>query len=106
MRRAGRVRRSTCSDVARTEQRYLRNTAILETLLHDAHGGVAAHHRLRPRFRARGRFFRPMMFVRIVEPVAGRPALRMRLRPLGDYGERASPARTRQQPRALRAPTG
>src|SRR5688572_32417638 len=33
-----------------------------------------------PRFRSRGRVFRPMMFVRSVEPLAGRPTLRLRLR--------------------------
>ena len=37
--------------------------------------------------------FRPMMFVRIIEPAAGRPIARMRLRPSTGYGE-GEPLRT------------
>ena len=44
-----------------------------------------------PRFRSRGRVFRPMMFVRSVEPLAGRPTLRLRLRPTAGFGERCEP---------------
>ena len=62
--------------LARTEQSYLRNSAILETRLYDAHGGVLRIVDFAPRFRSRGRVFRPMMFVRIVEPLAGRPDVR------------------------------
>ena len=74
---------------ARSEQRYLRNTAILETLLDDGAGNVLRVTDFCPRFRRRGRFFRPMMIVRIVEAAAGRPVARLRLRPLCDYGARA-----------------
>ena len=73
---------------ARSEQRYLRNTAILETLLDDGAGNVLRVLDFCPRFRRRGRFFRPMMIVRIVEAAAGRPVARLRLRPLCDYGAR------------------
>ena len=34
-------------DLTRTEQSYLRNSAIIETRLYDAHGGVVAHRRFR-----------------------------------------------------------
>ena len=71
---------------ARSEQRYLRNTAILETLLDDGAGNVLRITDFCPRFRRRGRFFRPMMIVRILEPAAGRPVARLRLRPRCDYG--------------------
>ncbi len=47
-----------------------------------------------PRFRSRGRVFRPMMFVRSVEPLAGRPTLRLRLRPTAGFGERCEPGIT------------
>src|SRR5688572_32957786 len=47
-----------------------------------------------PRFRSRGRVFRPMMFVRAVEPIAGRPTLRLRLRPTAGFGERCEPGIT------------
>jgi GH15 family glucan-1,4-alpha-glucosidase len=78
-------------DVTRTEQSYLRNSAILETRMYDAHGGVMRVLDFAPRFRTRGRVFRPMMFVRVVEPVNGRPTLRLRLRPTSSYGERCEP---------------
>ncbi len=73
-------------DAAHRSQQYVRNTPILDTLLHDTHGNVLRIRDFCPRYRARGRIFRPMMFVRLVEPVAGRPAMRVRLRPRCDLG--------------------
>jgi GH15 family glucan-1,4-alpha-glucosidase len=78
-------------DLTRSEQCYLRNSAILETKLYDSHGGVIRIVDFAPRFRTRGRVFRPMMFVRSVECLAGRPTLRLRLRPTSGFGERAAP---------------
>jgi hypothetical protein len=78
-------------DLTRSEQSYLRNSAILETKLYDSHGGVVRIVDFAPRFRTRGRVFRPMMFVRSVECLAGRPTLRLRLRPTSGFGERAAP---------------
>ena len=78
-------------DLVRSEQSYLRNSAIIETRLYDAHGGVLRIVDFSPRFRSRGRVFRPMMFVRSVEPLAGRPTLRLRLRPTAGFGERCEP---------------
>jgi len=78
-------------DLTRSEQCYLRNSAILETRLYDSHGGVVRIVDFAPRFRTRGRVFRPMMFVRTVEPLAGRPTLKLRLRPTAGFGERAPP---------------
>lgn len=76
-------------DLTRTEQEYMRNSAIIETRLYDSHGGVVRVVDFAPRFRSRGRVFRPMMFVRTVEPLAGRPTLRLRLRPTSGFGERS-----------------
>jgi GH15 family glucan-1,4-alpha-glucosidase len=78
-------------DFARSEQTYLRNSAIIETRLYDTHGGALRITDFSPRFRSRGRVFRPMMFVRSVEPLAGRPTLRLRLRPTAGFGERCEP---------------
>ncbi len=75
-------------DLTRTEQEYMRNSAIIETRMYDSHGGVLRIVDFAPRFRSRGRVFRPMMFVRSVEPLAGRPTLRLRLRPTSGFGER------------------
>jgi len=76
-------------DLTRSEQTYLRNSAIIETRLYDMHGGALRILDYAPRFRSRGRVFRPMMFVRSVEPLAGRPTLRLRLRPTAGFGERS-----------------
>jgi GH15 family glucan-1,4-alpha-glucosidase len=81
-------------DMVRSEQNYLRNSAIIETRLYDSHGGALRIVDYAPRFRSRGRVFRPMMFVRSVEPLAGRPTLRLRLRPTAGFGERCDPGIT------------
>jgi GH15 family glucan-1,4-alpha-glucosidase len=79
--------------LAHSEQRYVRNTAVLETVLRDRRGGAIRITDFSPRFRARGRMFRPMMLVRIVERLAGRPLLRVRLRPTMGYGAHATDGR-------------
>jgi GH15 family glucan-1,4-alpha-glucosidase len=66
---------------------YLRNSAVLETILRDGAGNVARIVDFCPRFRRFGRIFRPMMFIRLVEPLAGRPVVRIRLQPATGYGE-------------------
>ncbi len=81
-------------DFTRSEQTYLRNSAIIETRLYDSHGGALRILDFAPRFRSRGRVFRPMMFVRSVEPLAGRPTLRLRLRPTAGFGDRCEPGIT------------
>lgn len=80
--------------LAHSEVRYRRNTAILETLLTDQHGNSVRVIDCCPRFRMHGRMFRPAMLVRRIEPVAGRPLVRIRLRPCENYGAAAMTART------------
>lgn len=70
-----------------SRQRYVPNTAILETTIEGA-GGSARIRDFAPRFRRFGRMFRPPMLVRRLEPVAGRPRATIRLRPSFDYGAR------------------
>ena len=70
-------------------QRYLRNSAVLETLLMSDDGVQIRIIDFCPRFRQFGRNFHPAMLIRIVEPVAGAAVLRIRMRPLTDYGARA-----------------
>ncbi len=81
-------------DAAGSSQHYVRNTAILDTILHDAHGNSLRVRDFCPRYRTRGRIFRPMMIVRIVEPLEGRPVVRVRLRPRCEYGS-SSPRTSR-----------
>ncbi|MEO8307840.1 MAG: glycoside hydrolase family 15 protein [Pseudomonadota bacterium] len=79
------------ANFARSEQRYLSNTAIVETILHDTQGAALRIVDFCPRFRSRGRMFRPMSLARIVEPAVGRPAVRIVLSPTRCYGQRAAP---------------
>ncbi len=80
------------ADLVETRQAYVRNTAILETVLVASDGSAVRITDFCPRFNARGRVFRPMALVRIVEPLAGRPRVRIRLNPSQQYN--AAPALT------------
>ena len=73
-------------DCVEKKQRYVRNTPILETVLGDAQGNRLRIVDFCPRFRARGRTYRPMTIVRLVEPLGGRPVVRVRLRPCANHG--------------------
>ncbi|MEN3950830.1 glycoside hydrolase family 15 protein [Iodidimonas sp. SYSU 1G8] len=73
-------------DFSHAEQSYRRNTAIVETTLHAHDGSAVRVTDFAPRFKRAGRTFRPMMLVRRVEPVAGRPRITVRARPLCAHG--------------------
>lgn len=70
------------------EQRYLPNTAVLETIVSNDAGARIRILDFCPRFRQFGRNFRPMMMIRMVEPLAGHAVIRTLLRPTAFYGER------------------
>ncbi len=72
--------------VTETVQRYMRNTPILITRHSDSKGNAIEVIDFAPRFRRRGRTYRPTAFVRIVKPVAGAPRIRIRLRPARNWG--------------------
>lgn len=78
----------TVIDIVASEQRYLRNTAVLETIQTDADGNRLKITDFAPRFKALGRFFRPAAVIRIIEPLEGAPRVSMRLRPRHGYGAR------------------
>ena len=69
------------TSLASVTRRYLRNTAIVETTMIDAEGNSLKITDFCPRFRSRGRNFRPMAIVRLIEPLKGRPVVTVRLRP-------------------------
>jgi GH15 family glucan-1,4-alpha-glucosidase len=75
-------------DFDRVEQHYVSNTAVLRTVLFDRHGGAVELIDFAPRWRQLGRFYRPVMLLRRVRPLAGSPRIRMRLRPLCEWGSR------------------
>lgn len=72
-----------------TTQAYLRNTPILRTEIRNAEGAGVEIIDFSPRYRHLGRQYRPLAFVRIVRPIGGAPRIRIRLRPMANYGERA-----------------
>jgi GH15 family glucan-1,4-alpha-glucosidase len=75
-------------DLASSRQSYERNTAILETVLTDSSGAELSITDFCPRFRQYERNFRPMVLVRILRPLSGRPRVRMVFSPTENYGER------------------
>jgi GH15 family glucan-1,4-alpha-glucosidase len=74
------------ADFASSEQHYDGNTAVLVTVLRDAHGNAVEIRDFAPRFVNHGRFFRPTMLVRRLLPVRGEPRIRIVLRPRAAYG--------------------
>jgi GH15 family glucan-1,4-alpha-glucosidase len=66
---------------------YVRNTAIVSTVLTDTHGNAVRITDFAPRFRQYGRMFRPPQLFRIIEPIAGLPRITIRIRPTHAYGK-------------------
>lgn len=89
-------------DFAGSEQEYLTNTAILRTVLRDAHGGELEILDFAPRWRQNDRFYRPVSLIRQVRPLAGSPRITVRA-PAGGLGRTRSGVHLGQQPRALGA---
>lgn len=75
-------------DFAKAEQRYLENTAVVETILTDVHGNAIRLLDFVPRFRLYGRNFRPPTIVRRIEPMIGRARIKIRVRPTFGYNAR------------------
>ena len=71
-----------------SRQFYVRNTAILKTVLHGESGTVEVTDFM-PRYFTRNRPFRPQTLIRRVSVLEGRPRIRIKLRPRFNYGERA-----------------
>jgi GH15 family glucan-1,4-alpha-glucosidase len=65
---------------------YVRNTAVVSTVLTDRKGASIKITDFAPRFRAYDRTFRPPQLVRIIEPLAGMPRITIRFRPTNRYG--------------------
>lgn len=75
-------------DFSHSEQHYFSNTAILRTVLHDAHGGAVEVIDFAPRWKRHGRLYRPPSVVRRIRPLSGTPRIRVLARPLADWGAR------------------
>lgn len=69
-------------------QTYIRNTAIIETILTAADGSSLKITDFAPRFFDRGRLFRPASIVRRITPLSGMPRITVFLRAESKRGER------------------
>jgi GH15 family glucan-1,4-alpha-glucosidase len=74
-------------DEAGWSQAYVANTAIVETVGSDSHGHKLKITDFAPRHERYGRSFHPPLIVRRIEPIAGRPRIRVRMRPTFRNGE-------------------
>jgi hypothetical protein len=68
------------------QSEYLRNTAIVTTLLTDRQSNSVRITDFAPRFRNLGRVYRPPQLMRVIEPVSGLPRITIRMRPSHSYG--------------------
>ncbi|MDH3978393.1 MAG: glycoside hydrolase family 15 protein [Gammaproteobacteria bacterium] len=74
------------ADFDRAEQKYIRNTAIVQTILYDKHGSAVRITDYAPRFNLFGRVYHPVMLIRTMTPINGWPRIKVKLRPAGEYG--------------------
>ncbi|MGA3158268.1 MAG: glycoside hydrolase family 15 protein [Steroidobacteraceae bacterium] len=73
-------------DQVKIEQHYERNTAVVETIMRDKQEGAIRILDFCPRFRRHGRLFRPSVLMRLIQPIGGRPRIRLRVKPMFNYG--------------------
>jgi GH15 family glucan-1,4-alpha-glucosidase len=87
---AGNEEKGLCAvmmeDAASYSSAYQRNTAIVETTIQDNNGNVLRITDFIPRFKRFERIFNPPQIFRRIEPVAGLPRIRIRVRPTFNYG--------------------
>src|SRR5438105_1276699 len=69
-----------------SESIYLRNTAIVQTTIRDAAGNALRITDFMPRFKRFERVFNPPQIFRRIEPAAGLPRIKIRVRPTFNYG--------------------
>jgi len=74
-------------NLADYQSEYMRNTAIVSTVLTDSHGNAVRVTDFAPRFRQYGRVFRPAQLFRTITPIKGLPLITIRIRPTHSYGK-------------------
>lgn len=75
-------------EVKTVEQAYVRNTAVLRTVLTAENGAAVEIIDFCPRHLKHSRIYRPIAFGRVVRPLKGTPRITVRLRPSADWGAR------------------
>lgn len=74
---------------ASVSQSYVENTAVIQTVMTSTTGESIKITDFAPRFEMFARMFNPTTILRIVEPLSERPRIRVRCRPVHDYGGQA-----------------
>ncbi|MVN76600.1 glycoside hydrolase family 15 protein [Hymenobacter sp. HMF4947] len=69
-----------------SKQYYVQNTNVLCTEITTADGSYRVTD-FAPRFLQYERYYKPLMFIRKIEPLEGTPRVRVACRPVGEYGE-------------------
>ncbi|MDX9690123.1 MAG: glycoside hydrolase family 15 protein [Alphaproteobacteria bacterium] len=75
-------------DFCDSKQAYIRNTAVVETILEDSNQNKCRLIDFAPRHIRFGRMFRPPMLIRRIEPLQGACRIKVRVRPHFEYGAR------------------
>ncbi len=75
-------------DAVRSEQEYVADTPVVVTRLFDAHGGAVQITDFVPRFERDGQLQCPKLFIRQIARISGAPSIRIRIRPMENYGEK------------------
>ncbi|WP_303312463.1 glycoside hydrolase family 15 protein [Hymenobacter sp. BT730] len=70
----------------RSRQYYLQNTNVLCTEIEQENGRYRVTD-YAPRFPQYERYYKPLMIIRKLEPLAGSPRVRVRCNPVGNYGQ-------------------
>lgn len=69
-----------------TQQSYITNTNILQTNFETNEGAFRVTD-FAPRFYQYNRYYKPLMFIRKIEPLRGTPSISIACDPVGDYGQ-------------------
>jgi GH15 family glucan-1,4-alpha-glucosidase len=73
-------------DMVDFRSEYLRNTAVVSTILTNRRGDAIRIVDFAPRYRHYGRVVRPPQLIRLIEPIAGLPRITIRSRPTANHG--------------------
>ncbi|UEG55226.1 glycoside hydrolase family 15 protein [Mucilaginibacter daejeonensis] len=71
-----------------SNQYYLENTNVLITEITVAAGGKYRITDFAPRFQEHARYYKPLMLIRKIEVLEGSPRVRVKCRPVTDYGKK------------------
>jgi GH15 family glucan-1,4-alpha-glucosidase len=75
------------TDNIESTQKYLENTNILQTTVsYNDHSYKVTD--FAPRFNNYGRYYKPLMVIRKIEPLKGEPRIKIKCQPMADYGKK------------------